>query len=78
MVTAEAHKEICSTGSATRPGRVYRQTFYQSDAGRQGEPHPDQDGIEVTMSDAPHLHPTLSTGGIHQQLGALTARLHDS
>lgn len=30
------------------------------------------------MSDAAHLPPALSTGEVHQQLGALTRQLHDS
>ena len=30
------------------------------------------------MSDAPHLPSILSTGEVHQQLGALTRQLHDS
>ncbi len=30
------------------------------------------------MSDAPHLPTPLSTGEVHQQLGALTRQLHDS
>ena len=30
------------------------------------------------MSSDAHLHPALSTGEVHQQLGALTRQLHDS